>query len=200
MHKELCSLYTSCLSLCPLSLATYQRIKPVRLPPSGGSQDSSSNYSVTLLIGDQPSICNTTERPLRAAYGSGLERPLDLPLRNYASLPRPRNKSVFKKFFSKKEWKKWHWQITVALILSLLTLFHVQSTDDWWKIFDRDVYLLHIYAWQSYLIQRDTISCLLFHHKSFICWVWKKMDVEARLSLRLFSQENIKQHFRRTTQ
>ncbi|XP_031434785.1 spectrin beta chain, non-erythrocytic 5 isoform X6 [Clupea harengus] len=83
--------------------ATYQRIRPVRLPPSGGSQDSSSNYSVTLFIGDQPSMCNNTERPQRTAFGSGLERPLDLPLRNYASLPRPRNKSVFKKFFSKKE-------------------------------------------------------------------------------------------------
>ncbi|XP_041921451.1 uncharacterized protein LOC121685166 isoform X3 [Alosa sapidissima] len=83
--------------------ATYQRIRPVRLPPSGGSQDSSSNYSVTLFIGDQPSMCNNTEMPQRAVFGSGLERPLDLPLRNYASLPRPRNKSVFKKFFSKKE-------------------------------------------------------------------------------------------------
>ncbi|XP_063047463.1 nucleoprotein TPR isoform X2 [Engraulis encrasicolus] len=91
--------------------ATYQRIRPVRLPPSGGSQDSASNYSVTLLIGDQPSSVSSsgntssTTMPKRPSMfgSSALERPLELPLRNYASLPRPRNKSVFKKFFSKKE-------------------------------------------------------------------------------------------------
>ncbi|KAL2082856.1 hypothetical protein ACEWY4_020629 [Coilia grayii] len=83
--------------------ATYQRIRPVRLPPSGGSQDSASNYSVTLFIGDQPSVFGSAAVPRKPVFGSALERPLELPLRNYASLPRPRNKSVFKKFFSKKD-------------------------------------------------------------------------------------------------
>ncbi|XP_028845380.1 spectrin beta chain, non-erythrocytic 5 isoform X3 [Denticeps clupeoides] len=77
--------------------ATYQRIKPVPLPSAGMSQDSSSKYSVTLFIGDQ-----TSEVP-RLIGTTGQEPMASLPLRSCASLPRPRNKSVFKKFFAKKE-------------------------------------------------------------------------------------------------
>ncbi|XP_052428732.1 uncharacterized protein LOC127970291 isoform X4 [Carassius gibelio] len=75
--------------------ATYQRIKPVA-PPSGRGQDSSSSYSVTLFIrdGEMPSVCKST-----ATASSNT----DLPMRSYMSLPRPPNKSVFRKFFGKKE-------------------------------------------------------------------------------------------------
>ncbi|XP_059421661.1 spectrin beta chain, non-erythrocytic 5 isoform X4 [Carassius carassius] len=75
--------------------ATYQRIKPVA-PPSGKGQDSSSSYSVTLFIrdGEMPSVCKST-----ATASSNT----DLPMRSYMSLPRPPNKSVFRKFFGKKE-------------------------------------------------------------------------------------------------
>ncbi|XP_067278657.1 spectrin beta chain, non-erythrocytic 1 isoform X6 [Pseudorasbora parva] len=77
--------------------ATYQRIKPVA-PPSGKGQDSSSSYSVTLFIGDRemPSVCKSTAM----ADSSDVS---DLPMRSYMSLPRPRNKSVFRKIFGKKE-------------------------------------------------------------------------------------------------
>ncbi|XP_030628129.1 uncharacterized protein mymx [Chanos chanos] len=83
--------------------ATYQRIKPVTLPSAGGGQDSSSSYSVTLFIGDgeRPPVCKSTAVPQLCDFPQDCLS--DLPLRNYASLPRPRNKSVFKKFFGKKE-------------------------------------------------------------------------------------------------
>uniref|UniRef100_A0A9J7ZL59 PH domain-containing protein n=1 Tax=Cyprinus carpio carpio TaxID=630221 RepID=A0A9J7ZL59_CYPCA len=82
--------------------ATYQRIKPVA-PPSGKGQDSSSSYSVTLFIGDRemPSVSKST-----ATASSNCVRQesfSDLPMRSYMSLPRPPNKSVFRKFFGKKE-------------------------------------------------------------------------------------------------
>uniref|UniRef100_A0A8C2IX39 PH domain-containing protein n=2 Tax=Cyprinus carpio TaxID=7962 RepID=A0A8C2IX39_CYPCA len=82
--------------------ATYQRIKPVA-PPSGKGQDSSSSYSVTLFIGDRemPSVSKST-----ATASSNCARQesfSDLPMRSYMSLPRPPNKSVFRKFFGKKE-------------------------------------------------------------------------------------------------
>ncbi|XP_050982916.1 spectrin beta chain, non-erythrocytic 1 isoform X4 [Labeo rohita] len=82
--------------------ATYQRIKPVA-PPSGKVQDSSSSYSVTLFIGDRemPSVCKSTATA--SPNGVRQESFSDLPTRNYMSLPRPPNKSVFRKFFGKKE-------------------------------------------------------------------------------------------------
>ncbi|XP_048059882.1 spectrin beta chain, non-erythrocytic 1 isoform X4 [Megalobrama amblycephala] len=82
--------------------ATYQRIKPVA-PPSGKGQDSSSSYSVTLFIGDRemPSVCKSTA--MAEPSGVRQESFSDLPMRSYTSLPRPRNKSVFRKFFGKKE-------------------------------------------------------------------------------------------------
>ncbi len=89
------------LSYCiSLSTATYQRIKPVA-PPSGKGQDSSSSYSVTLFIGDRetPSVTATASSDSVRRESSGL------PMRSYMSLPRPPNKSVFRKFFGKKEWR-----------------------------------------------------------------------------------------------
>ncbi|XP_067241726.1 uncharacterized protein [Chanodichthys erythropterus] len=82
--------------------ATYQRIKPVA-PSSGKGQDSSSSYSVTLFIGDRemPSVCKSTA--MAEPSGVRQESFSDLPMRSYMSLPRPRNKSVFRKFFGKKE-------------------------------------------------------------------------------------------------
>ncbi len=86
-----------CISV---STATYQRIKPVA-PPSGKGQDSSSSYSVTLFIGDRetPSVTATASSDSVRRESSGL------PMRSYMSLPRPPNKSVFRKFFGKKEWR-----------------------------------------------------------------------------------------------
>ncbi|XP_058651865.1 uncharacterized protein LOC131552243 isoform X3 [Onychostoma macrolepis] len=82
--------------------ATYQRIKPVA-PPSGKGQDSSSSYSVTLFIGDRemPAVCKSTATA--SPNGVREESSSDLPMRSYMSLPRPPNKSVFRKFFGKKE-------------------------------------------------------------------------------------------------
>ncbi|XP_056616433.1 uncharacterized protein LOC130431430 isoform X2 [Triplophysa dalaica] len=78
--------------------ATYQRIKPVLAPPAGRDQHNSSSYSVTLFIGDR-------ERTSGMAEPDGVSQDFssDVPLRSYMSLPRPRNKSVFRKFFGKKE-------------------------------------------------------------------------------------------------
>ncbi|KAL0178644.1 hypothetical protein M9458_027538, partial [Cirrhinus mrigala] len=66
-------------------------------------QDSSSSYSVTLFIGDRemPSVCKSTATA--SPNGVRQESFSDLPMRNYMSLPRPPNKSVFRKFFGKKE-------------------------------------------------------------------------------------------------
>ncbi|XP_056326646.1 spectrin beta chain, non-erythrocytic 1 isoform X6 [Danio aesculapii] len=74
--------------------ATYQRIKPVA-PPPGRVENSSSSYSVTLFIGERetsPVICKNRK-----------ESCSDLPITSYSSLPRHRNKSVFRKFFGMKE-------------------------------------------------------------------------------------------------
>ncbi|XP_066552611.1 spectrin beta chain, non-erythrocytic 5 isoform X4 [Amia ocellicauda] len=95
--------------------ATYQKITPFSLPP--GAREGGSSYSVTLFIGDQltesqraqalPPTNNTesaNQKQLPHMIGWHPETLLDTPgERNYASLPRPRNKSVFKKFFGKKE-------------------------------------------------------------------------------------------------
>ncbi|XP_052468414.1 uncharacterized protein LOC128025875 isoform X2 [Carassius gibelio] len=82
--------------------ARYQRIKPVA-PPSGKGQDSSSSYSVTLFIrdGEMPSVCKSTvTAPTNGIWQQSVS---NLPVTNYMSLPRPPNKSVFRKFFGKKE-------------------------------------------------------------------------------------------------
>ncbi|XP_052006595.1 uncharacterized protein LOC127660426 isoform X1 [Xyrauchen texanus] len=83
--------------------ATYQRIKPVIAPPTGRGQDNSSSYSVTLFIGDREMPSVSTNTMLAQTNAVRSESISELPLRNYTSLPRPRNKSVFRKFFGKKE-------------------------------------------------------------------------------------------------
>nr|XP_023652016.1 uncharacterized protein LOC111835687 isoform X2 [Paramormyrops kingsleyae] len=84
--------------------ATYQKITPVTVPP--GSRDGGSSYTVTLFIRDQVSEAEPASTgPDLAPATSWTQGPLtDSPHgRSYASLPRPRNKSVFKKFFGKRE-------------------------------------------------------------------------------------------------
>ncbi|XP_029926849.1 uncharacterized protein mymx isoform X2 [Myripristis murdjan] len=87
--------------------ATYQKIKPTMQPPGSGGREGGSNYSVTLVIGDKssesPSISRSTEPSLLGVAGWQQDAYQDSALRSYASLPRPRNKSVFKKFFGKKD-------------------------------------------------------------------------------------------------
>ncbi|KAG9344321.1 hypothetical protein JZ751_010990 [Albula glossodonta] len=86
--------------------ATYQKITPVSVAPA--AHRGGSSYSVTLVIGDQlsdtTSSRDSSEMPQQIGWRQ--ESFLDTsPERSYASLPRPRNKSVFRKFFGKKEWK-----------------------------------------------------------------------------------------------
>ncbi|XP_041105968.1 spectrin beta chain, non-erythrocytic 1-like isoform X5 [Polyodon spathula] len=93
--------------------AAYQKITPISTP-FGESEGPS--YSVTLFIGDQladgqrgpnQSLLNSPESALHRdpqLIGRSPEIFLDKPgERTYGSLPRPRNKSVFQKFFGKKE-------------------------------------------------------------------------------------------------
>ncbi|XP_061083580.1 spectrin beta chain, non-erythrocytic 5 [Conger conger] len=80
--------------------ATYQKISPVR--PNPAARGGGSSYSVTLVIGDEatPTIA---EKP--QLIGWRQEAFQDSPGgRGYTSLPRPRNRSVFQRFFGKKEW------------------------------------------------------------------------------------------------
>ncbi|KAJ8393232.1 hypothetical protein AAFF_G00063040 [Aldrovandia affinis] len=85
--------------------ATYQKITPVSLAPA--AHGGGSSYSVTLVIGDHLSettpASNSSERPRPTGWGRE-SFPDPPPERSYASLPRPQNKSVFRKFFGKKEW------------------------------------------------------------------------------------------------
>ncbi|XP_063730932.1 uncharacterized protein LOC134858766 isoform X5 [Eleginops maclovinus] len=81
--------------------ATFQKIKPVVHPPAGRGPERGSNYCVTLVVGDKSS---DSEPPLMATAGWQQDPHQDSALRSYSSLPRPRNnKSVFKKFFGKKD-------------------------------------------------------------------------------------------------
>uniref|UniRef100_A0A672ZWJ5 PH domain-containing protein n=2 Tax=Sphaeramia orbicularis TaxID=375764 RepID=A0A672ZWJ5_9TELE len=68
--------------------ATFQKIRPPLVPPGPRGLEPGSNYCVTLVVGDKSPERNPD---------------LDSGLRSYMSLPRPRNKSVFKKFFGKKD-------------------------------------------------------------------------------------------------
>ncbi|XP_056251771.1 uncharacterized protein LOC130181529 isoform X4 [Seriola aureovittata] len=85
--------------------ATYQKIKPMLHTPGG--LERGSNYCVTLVVGDKSSDSSSTSRgsepPLLAMAGWQRDTYQDSALRSYASLPRPRNKSVFKKFFGKRD-------------------------------------------------------------------------------------------------
>ncbi|XP_047459002.1 uncharacterized protein LOC125018769 isoform X3 [Mugil cephalus] len=83
--------------------ATYQKIKPMSHTTAGGKcLERGSNYSVTLVVGDK-STDRSSEPPLLASAGWQQDTYQDAALRSYASLPRPRNKSVFKKFFGRKD-------------------------------------------------------------------------------------------------
>ncbi|XP_034040277.1 uncharacterized protein LOC117522969 [Thalassophryne amazonica] len=73
--------------------ATYQKIKPVWHMPGSMGQERGSNYCVTLVVAD---------KSLESTSVSG-SCDQDSAVRNYATLPQPRNKSVFKKFFGKKD-------------------------------------------------------------------------------------------------
>ncbi|CAK6951789.1 uncharacterized protein LOC122997103 isoform X4 [Scomber scombrus] len=87
--------------------ATYQKIKPMWHTSGGRGLERGSNYCVTLVVGDKSSdstsVSRSTEPPLLAMAGWQQDNYQDAALRSYASLPRPRNKSVFKKFFGKKD-------------------------------------------------------------------------------------------------
>ncbi|KAM3606718.1 uncharacterized protein V6R79_021938 [Siganus canaliculatus] len=83
--------------------ATFQKIKPLHTP-GGRGLERGSNYCVTLVVGDKSSesqsvSCRNAEPPLLDLAGWQQ----DCALRGYVSLPRPRNKSVFKKFFGKRD-------------------------------------------------------------------------------------------------
>ncbi|XP_054456577.1 uncharacterized protein LOC129092599 [Anoplopoma fimbria] len=87
--------------------ATFQRIKPMLHTPGGRGPERGSNYCVTLVVGDKssdgPSVSRSSEPPLMAAAGWQQDTSQDSAVRSYTSLPRPRNKSVFKKFFGKRD-------------------------------------------------------------------------------------------------
>ncbi|XP_028458692.1 uncharacterized protein mymx isoform X3 [Perca flavescens] len=87
--------------------ATFQKIKPTLNTPGGRGLERGSNYCVTLVVGDKSSdsvsISRSSEPPLLASAGWQQDACQDSALRSYASLPRPRNKSVFKKFFGKRD-------------------------------------------------------------------------------------------------
>ncbi|KAF1375939.1 hypothetical protein PFLUV_G00225400 [Perca fluviatilis] len=87
--------------------ATFQKIKPTLHTPGGRGLERGSNYCVTLVVGDKSSdsasISRSSEPPLLALAGWQQDACQDSALRSYASLPRPRNKSVFKKFFGKRD-------------------------------------------------------------------------------------------------
>lgn len=87
--------------------ATYQKIKPMLRTPGGKGLETGSNYCVTLVVGDKStdsaSASRSSEPPLLALAGWEQDKYQDAALRSYVSLPRPRNKSVFKKFFGKRD-------------------------------------------------------------------------------------------------
>lgn len=73
----------------------------------GGGPERGSNYCVTLVVGDKSSggapVSESPGPPLLAAAGWRQDACEDSALRSYTSLPRPRTKSVFKKFFGKRD-------------------------------------------------------------------------------------------------
>ncbi|NWI23373.1 SPTB2 protein, partial [Sula dactylatra] len=78
--------------------ATYQKITPVAVPKE--PVEAGSSYSVTLYIGEQaPAMPRARCHSFVARPGS----PRDTLGEKTPGPPRPKNKSVFKKFFGKKE-------------------------------------------------------------------------------------------------
>ncbi|KAK5623537.1 hypothetical protein CRENBAI_012568 [Crenichthys baileyi] len=84
--------------------ATYQKIKPILHSPGGEGVEKGSNYCVTLVVGGSSTDSLSISRGLEPQVPS-LQPDMykDSALKTYSSLPRSRNKSVFKKFFGKKE-------------------------------------------------------------------------------------------------
>ncbi|NXK74660.1 SPTB2 protein, partial [Amazona guildingii] len=78
--------------------ATYQKIAPVAVPKE--PVEAGSSYSVTLYIGEQaPAVPRARCHSFVARPGT----PQDTLGEKTPAPPRPKNKSVFKKFFGKKE-------------------------------------------------------------------------------------------------
>ncbi|NXR25006.1 SPTB2 protein, partial [Cinclus mexicanus] len=78
--------------------ATYQKITPLAMPKE--AVEAGSSYSVTLYIGEQVSA---TPRPRCHSFVAQTGSPRDTRGEKTTSPPRTKNKSVFKKFFGKKE-------------------------------------------------------------------------------------------------
>ncbi|NXL76580.1 SPTB2 protein, partial [Leptocoma aspasia] len=78
--------------------ATYQKITPVAVPKE--PVEAGSSYSVTLYIGEQVSAM---PRARCHSFVARTGSPRDTPGEKTISPPRTKNKSVFKKFFGKKE-------------------------------------------------------------------------------------------------
>ncbi|NWV67868.1 SPTB2 protein, partial [Malurus elegans] len=78
--------------------ATYQKITPLAVPKE--PLEAGSSYSVTLYIGEQVSAM---PRARCHSFVARTASPRDTPGDKTASPPRTKNKSVFKKFFGKKE-------------------------------------------------------------------------------------------------
>ncbi|XP_067149316.1 spectrin beta chain, non-erythrocytic 1-like isoform X1 [Apteryx mantelli] len=78
--------------------ATYQKITPIAVPKD--PVEAGSSYSITLYIGEQaPAMPRTRCHSFVARPGS----PREVLGEKTQGPPRPKNKSVFKKFFGKKE-------------------------------------------------------------------------------------------------
>ncbi|XP_068041561.1 uncharacterized protein [Anomalospiza imberbis] len=78
--------------------ATYQKITPLAVPKE--PMESGSSYSVTLYIGEQVSVM---PRARCHSFVARTGSPWDTRGEKTTSPPRTKNKSVFKKFFGKKE-------------------------------------------------------------------------------------------------
>ncbi|XP_015235074.1 PREDICTED: uncharacterized protein LOC107087815 isoform X3 [Cyprinodon variegatus] len=87
--------------------ATYQRINPILPSPGAEGMDKGSNYCVTLVVGgssiENASVSRSLEPSVLPLPSWQPDMYKDSTLKSYSSLPRPRNKSVFKKFFGRKE-------------------------------------------------------------------------------------------------
>lgn len=87
--------------------ATFQTLKPASHTSAGRGLERGSNYCVTLVVGDKssdsPAGSRSTDPPLLASAGWQHDTYQESALRSFTSLPRPRNKSVFKKFFGKRD-------------------------------------------------------------------------------------------------
>ncbi|NWX27764.1 SPTB2 protein, partial [Notiomystis cincta] len=78
--------------------ATYQKLSPLAVPQE--PLEAGSSYSVTLYIGEQLSAL---PRPRCRSFVARTGSPRDTRAEKTTSPPRTKNKSVFKKFFGKKE-------------------------------------------------------------------------------------------------